>query len=404
MRLRPDVIVALAIVLVLGFGAVILGSRQAKTTDRDRRASSFVPGPQGARALADALDRLDVTVERFRGRTAMLGELEEDEIPLLMVLDPGMPFDVLEATQLIRFVKEGGHLLLAGPGARAAMRCFGYVLQGDRFVGTPRELSPLGGNVWVDGPRTALWLTASGRDAVVDSSGLSDALVSRCDAPATEAVDTLLMNADGAPVMLQLQVGASSVYLASDAVIFINRSLRDTEAGPYVLALVAGRYPRVVFEEHHHGFGSGGSMTDVVLEWMGRSPWGWAVWQILAVATVALVMAAFRFGPAFPPRGRSRRSPLEHVRALSAALAAARGHDVAVRLMIEGLRRRLSPRGQALRSDVTPWVDRLAENVRTTDSREAVGTLQQLMRGSVRADGVLRAANAVEDVWQDLRP
>jgi hypothetical protein len=95
---------------------------------------------------------------------------------------------------------------------------------------------------------------------------------------------------------------------------------------------------------------------------------------------------------------------LEHVHALAAALAAARGHDVAVRLMIEGLRRRLSPRGQALRSDVTPWVDRLAENVRTTDSREAVRTLQQLMSGPVRTDSVLLAANAVEDVWQDLRP
>jgi hypothetical protein len=72
--------------------------------------------------------------------------------------------------------------------------------------------------------------------------------------------------------------------------------------------------------------------------------------------------------------------------------------------MIEGLRRRLSPRGQALRSDVVPWVDRLAENVRTPASREAVRTLQQLMRGPVRTDGVLQAANAVEDVWQDLRP
>jgi len=404
MRLRPDVLAALAFVLVLGFGAVILGSRHAKTTDRDRRASSFVPGPQGARALADALGRLDVTVERFRRRTAMLGDLTEGEAPLLMVLDPGMSLDGLDATQLARFVKQGGHLLLAGPGARTATRCFGYLLQGDRFVGTPRELAPFGGGPWVAGPRTALWLTASEREGVVDSSGLADALVSRCDVATPDAVDTLLVNADGAPVMLRLHMAGSSVYLASDAVVFTNRSLRDTEAGPYVLALLAGRYPRVVFEEYHHGFGSGGSMTAVVLDWMRRSPWGWALWQLLAVATVALAMAAFRFGPAFPPRGRSRRSPLEHVHALSAALAAAKGHDVAVRLMIEGLRRRLSPRGQALRSDVVPWVDRLAKNVRTPASREAVRTLQQLMRGPVRTDGVLRAANAVEDVWQDLRP
>jgi len=404
MRLRPDILVALAIVLILGFGAVILGSRHAKTTDRDRRASSFVSGPQGTRALADALDRLNVSVERFRRRTAMLGDLTEGEVPLLVLLDPSMPLDVLEATQLTRFVEEGGHLLLAGPGSGVAARCFGYVIQGDRFVGTPRELTPFGGGPWVDGPRTALWLTASERDAVVDSSELSDAFVSRCEAPTPGAVDTLLVNADGAPVMLQLHLAESSVLLASDAVVFTNRSLRETEAGPYVLALVAGRYPRVVFDEYHHGFRSGGSMMAVVLDWMGQSPWGWALWQFLAVSVVALAMAAFRFGPAFRSQNRSRRSPLEHVRALSAALAAARGHDVAVRLMIEGLRRRLSPKGQALRSDVAPWVDRLADNVRTPASREAVGTLQQLMRGPVQADGVLRAANAVEDVWQDLKP
>lgn len=404
MRLRPDVVAALAIVLTLGYGAVFLGSRHAKTTDRDRRASSYVPGPQGTRALADALGLLDVSVERFRRRTEMLTELADGEAPLLMVLDPVMSLDAVEATLLARFARETGHLALAGPGARAAMSCFGYVIQGDRFVGSARELSPLGGEPWVGGPRTPLWLTASERDVVVDSSGLSDALVSRCDVPIPDAVDTLLVNSDGAPVMLWLRVMGSSVYLASDAVVFSNRSLRDTEAGPYVLALISDRHARVVFDEYHHGFGTGASMTALVLDWMGRSPWGWALWQLLAVATVALVMAAFRFGPAFRPRGRSRRSPLEHVRALSAALAAAAGHDVAVRLMIEGLRRRLSPRGQAIRSDVVPWIDGLADNVRTPASREAVQTLQQLIRGPVRTDGVLRAANAVEDVWQDLKP
>jgi len=122
------------------------------------------------------------------------------------------------------------------------------------------------------------------------------------------------------------------------------------------------------------------------------------------VGLLALVAAAVRFGPTRRLGGRSRRSQLEHVHALAAALAAAHGQDVAVRLTVEGLRRRLSPTGQPLRADVGPWLDRLAANVRTPSARQAVATLQRLIHGPLPRDGVLRAANAVEDVWQDLRP
>jgi hypothetical protein len=119
---------------------------------------------------------------------------------------------------------------------------------------------------------------------------------------------------------------------------------------------------------------------------------------------LALLAAAVRFGPARHVISRRRRNALEHVRALANALAAARGHDEAVALLIRGLRRRLARPGERIRGDAQAWLAGLAERVTSPVSRTAVATLQSLSRGRADANGVLRAANAVEDVWQDLKP
>ena len=183
-----------------------------------------------------------------------------------------------------------------------------------------------------------------------------------------------------------------------------NRALRETPAGELVLGLVAGQHDRVIIDEYHHGFGPGGGMLAAVRAWSTRSPWGWMLWQLLAVAVIALLAGAFRFGPARRAIERRRRSPLEHVRALATALAAARGHGGAVGLLGQGLRRGLAPPRAARKSDTLPWDAARPSRVRTPQSRSAVAALQSLMHGPVGADGVRRAALAVEDVWQDLKP
>ena len=127
----------------------------------------------------------------------------------------------------------------------------------------------------------------------------------------------------------------------------------------------------------------------------GRSRW-WASWRLLA--------AGIRFGPVRTAIERRRRSPLEHVRALATALAAARGHDVAVRLMIQGLRRRLSASGRPNRGDLYGWLGGLAPSLRTERGREALAELNQLTSRQPSADEVLLAANDVETLWQELKP
>jgi hypothetical protein len=217
------------------------------------------------------------------------------------------------------------------------------------------------------------------------------------------SVDSLLVTPGGRLAAVRLVTGHNSVVLVADGALFSNRKVRDSDAGEFALGIMAD-YPRVQFDEYHQGFTSGGSLLGALLSWSRGTAWGWAWWQLAAVGLLALLAAAFRFGPPIAAIKRQRRSPLEHVRALATALATARGSDLAVRLMIQGLRRRLSVGRQGSRSDPREWLVALARNVRTARSRAAIQSLLELTQRGANPQGVLRAANAVEDVWQDLSP
>jgi hypothetical protein len=121
---------------------------------------------------------------------------------------------------------------------------------------------------------------------------------------------------------------------------------------------------------------------------------------------VALLCSGIRFGPARPGIVRTRRSPLEHVRALAVALSAARGHDEAIAAIVRGLRRRLAPaalRGRAP-ADWKRWLAELERPGSSPAVRASLASLKALTRPGQPSASVLRAANAVEDLWQDLRP
>ena len=72
--------------------------------------------------------------------------------------------------------------------------------------------------------------------------------------------------------------------------------------------------------------------------------------------------------------------------------------------MIRGLRRRLLPAGQRPHGDWRGWLDHLVASTRRARARDAAQTLVNLSRSGQSPDGVLRAANAVEDVWEELHP
>jgi hypothetical protein len=407
MRARTEALVAVGSLVVVATAIALLTSRGAGQAAEDRRPSAFLPGPYGTKGLAQGLERVGIEVRRFRSSLRRL-DLDSTGEPRIAfaVLDPGLPLRPAEEEKLRAWneARVGHDLVLAGRGAANLMRCYGYALDWrllDSLGLRPREDAGLGR--W---PAVAGVIAASTDTVVTDSSRMEDVAIARCAVPAVRRTDTLLTTTSGRVAALRLvrNDGGGEVLLFSDAVVLRNRALRETPAGPFILGLFAGRYDRVIFDEAHQGFGAGGSLAGVTLDWSRRSPWGWAMWQLALVGVLALFAGAFRFGPARHVLERKRRSPLEHVRALATALAAARGHDVAIRSIVEGLRRRLQPAGQRSRGDWREWLAHLGAQVRSPRARDAVSTLNNLTRPGQSPEGVLRAANAVEDVWEELRP
>jgi hypothetical protein len=164
---------------------------------------------------------------------------------------------------------------------------------------------------------------------------------------------------------------------------------------------------RVAWDEYHQGFGERGgqSLAGRTWSWLRDEPAGWAVLQLIAVALVWLAVTAVRFGPARAVIERRRRSPLEHLEALAAGLESATAADTAVQRLVAGLRRRLNRSGQLSGGDVQPWLASLELAMREPRGRAAVRRLRRLIIERNSSGGrVLAAAQAVEDVWEELRP
>jgi len=283
------------------------------------------------------------------------------------------------------------------------MRCLGYTVIPRR--GEPSATSFPGKPPDPTMPLVHAELVHHLARTIVDSSRQAGGRRVSCQVPEPVEVDTLLITAGGrlAAVRLTLDQGRRLTLLADDR-LFSNRALRSSKAGPFSLGLVVPRYRQIVFDEYHQGYVVSSSLAGAALEWSRHTPVGWAAWQLALVGVLALLAAGVRFGPVREVIERRRRSPLEHVRALAQALAAAQGHDVAVRLMVQGLRRRLSRCGRPTDGDLQAWLEGLTPSTRTTRGREAVAALADLLRRQPPATGVLDAATAVDVLWEELKP
>lgn len=399
MRPRVELAVGAAVLVLLGMGAAALGSRRARIGDSDPRRSTFLFGPSGASGYADALSRLGVGVERYRRPVASLGTAASGPPVLVAFIGPTAALTSAEGAAIARLPSD---LLLAGPAAAAAIRCLGYDVmpwQGDSIaVRRPAgsDSLPLPSVRWLLRRRSTL--------TAIDSSEASDSRPVSCTAAVPRRIDTLLVAAGrSAALRLEMPEGRT-VTVVSDDRLFSNRAVRESSAGTFALGLVVPRYRRLMIDEYHHGFDASGSLAGATLGWAIHSPWGWVIWQLVAVGVIALLAAGVRFGPAQSAIERRRRSPLEHVRALATALAAARGHDVAVRLIVQGLRRRLSRAGRPGREASAEWLASLSASVRTPRGREALERLTTLARKPAAAGDVLVAANDVETLWEELKP
>jgi Domain of unknown function (DUF4350) len=414
MSRRPELALVAFFSLAVA-AAVVAGLRNTPGGADGGTASAFLAGPDGAKAAYDVLQRLGRPVER---RRTPLYDLTRVRRPpaLLVVLDPPDDLTAAELEQVVRYVRSGGEVLAAGDGG-GITHCTGWDAHTAFLKGYAGDSQP------VQQPVPALELPSV--TAVLRPLDSLLSLRSRdtrrrvrrnldresgCSGLAVPAQDTLLRTEHGKPVILRLRyAGGGVVTLAADPGYFRNRAWRTTDVPPFMVPLLTpgtrgqGR-GRVTWDEYHQGFGRGGSLEGAVLDWLARTPAGWALLQLVGVGLVALAVAAVRFGPARSVIDRRRRSPLEHVEALAVSLQGAGGVDTAVALIVAGLRRRLGRAGVVQPEDQRAWLSALELALPTTRARDAVRRLQQAQTQPGGAERALVAAQALEDVWEELRP
>lgn len=400
--MRPRVELALGLAAFVGFGALVLAEAlTAREGTLDARLSSFRAEPNGARAFADGALRLGHPVIRWRRPLSALPEPDTARA-LLAVLAPDHGLDYSDQAALRKWSGDGGDLLIVGRTAYLPMLCEGWRWDSLPAAGIPATGTI--GDVTVQIPAVRARLTPTRDPLVVDSTRTGDLGTRGCGRGWRGEADTLLRGPTGTVLAVRRTTKrGSTITLVADASLFTNQALRETEAGEFALALLPARGPLYV-DEYHHDYGTSRSLTGVILAWSGESPAGWVLWQAAAVGVLLLLASMVRNGPLRALPVRSRRSSLEHVGALARTLAATKGHDVAVRSLVSGLRRRLSADGRPSRDDPRQWLEGLKDGVRSGAARRAVQHLLELTRPGQGATQVLAAANAVEEIWQELRP
>jgi len=411
--------IGLAALLAVSIGlALWAGTRTDRTSELDFRASTFLNGPHGSKGVHEVLQALGRRSERRRTSLENLATERAHRPAILVVNAPPVPLDDDELTQVVRFIRGGGAVVASGTGG-GVTGCAGWRTQvfvgqqdsmavnavpGLRLPQVTRVLTPLDPEEQTTTPAPLETLRKGEAE---------DGTLGICKTLVPFAIDTVIAAINKRPVILTLRYrGGGTLTLVGERRWLTNQMWRDTDVPIVALPLLTPRRERpgrVAWDEYHQGFSetTGVTLVGSTWRWIRGSPAGWALLQLCAVALLWLAMTAVRFGPARNVIERRRRSPLEHLEALGAGLESADDSDTAVRRLVLGLRRRLSRATPTRDEHALPWLDGLELATRGTKGRAAVRRLQYLLTArdpGAEAERVLSAAQAVEDVWEELRP
>ncbi len=294
------VVIGAVVALALAALAGILSAPSPSSGLEDRRLSTYVAGPYGAKGLAQVLERLGVLVQRRRRPYFDLAEGGGRPAPQLLLAFLGVQTPTGPELVAIRdYVGRGGRIFVAG--ATGIETCFGYVLRRVRRGAAPDSAAlrvPAG------------WHLPDTRPVLRRLPAESLAADDRCPLRSAAQVDTLLRTVEDRPVALRLGfAGGGEATLLADGRFLANRALKETDAGLAVLPwFLDGRTRRVTMDEYHLGFGGGASLPGALWGWLVRHPVGWAILQLAGVALVGLAVQAVRpRSVGGGPRGRGRR-------------------------------------------------------------------------------------------------
>jgi hypothetical protein len=296
-RLPPRVwlLIGICVLFVLGTIAIQLLT-PAKNDSSLPAGTTLSAAPKGALALSQWLESQGYRVDRVRQFP-----FSGTGVDALFIIVPNeQEFTSDEAHDIVSFVERGGTLVLATTGtettdalARALEITFGGGKTGGGDVAAPI------------GPTL-------GRPPVQTIAFKSDATV----APALPSDVRFLPRAASAngTVVATMTRGAGRIHLLSGPFPLTNEGLPQEDNLALVQNLLAGLPARatVGFDEYHHGYGLGTSIADRAL----RSPWGWTLFYLGALALVVLTLNGRRFGRPLPAPPVPLQAPAAFARAL----------------------------------------------------------------------------------------
>ena len=165
------------------------------------------------------------------------------------------------------------------------------------------------------------------------------------------------------PAVLGMPLGAGRVVVLADAGIVRNALLSEEKLVILPQRLLEWTAPSVaapvIFDEYHHGLGNHGNALRAIRGALFDTPVGRAGLQLLVAGLILLLALGARPIAARARMRLERRSPLEHVGALSRAYMQKGATRLAARRLVHGIRRR---HGAAARTgDDDAYLRRLAE-------------------------------------------
>jgi hypothetical protein len=342
--LRPRGIFALLALLVL---VAVLFTPEPDIGSGSMRLTTFGADAYAARGVHDVMARLGWQVERRRAPL----RAPLDTAAVYAILDPPIPVSATEVSALLAAVRSGASALVVPTSGSALADSLGVRQSGAILSQLP--VVEHEGHGSEDDAAPAITRAArkletfdrylrpvprSEEDTTPEFPTGAQALVSvrtRARRSTPEEVH---------PAMMALRVGRGRVLAISDASFLRNGAVREGDAAVLAVRMFEWLDPTrsapVVFDEYHQGFGQEDSMPIVIRDALLHTAAGRAFLQVAAAGLLLLLVYGVR--PIAPTARRTieRRSPLEHVGALSRAYEQIGATRLATRRLVRGLRRR----------------------------------------------------------------
>jgi hypothetical protein len=336
--LRPRYVFAALALLVV---AAVLFTPEPEPGDGAMRLTTLGHDPYAARGLYDVLARLGWRVEQRR--TPFQAPL--DTTAVYVILAPPIQPGATEVGTLLDAVRRGARAIVVPiPGAPIA-----------DSLGLRRSPVSVYG---LDVSRPAIAEDTVASEAVLTAAQavgsfhryLEPVPTSEEDTAPSFPRDTITLvrvhtrNRGAMPTMMARRIGRGTVLAIADPTFLRNQNVRDGSAAVLAVRLFEWLDParpgRIVFDEYHQGFGNDASLFATVGDAIAHTAPGRGALQ-LCVAGLLLLLA-YGVRP-IAPRARTvieRRSPLEHVGALSRAYEQIGATRLATQRLVRGLRRR----------------------------------------------------------------